>query len=138
MSEGLSKILNIALYALLGISALLGALFLFSEVVGVDTIMYWCYFLFLVGVASAIILPLISLAKNPQGAKSAVIGLVALIVIFLLSWVLAGDEMLPKYENFIDGPEDSKMVGMGLIAFYILALGAIAATVYSSISKLIK
>ena len=137
MSEGLSKILNILLYALLGLSALIGVLF-YTDAVGEDVIIYWCYFLFFVGAASAIVLPLINLGKNPKGGKGALIGLIALLVVFALSYVLAGDEMLPKYENFIDGPEDSKMVGMGLIAFYILALGAIGAVVYSSISKLTK
>jgi len=137
MSEGLSKILNIVLYVLLGVSALLGVLFYF-ESVSADVIIYWCYVLFFIGAAAAIILPLINLAKNPGGGKAALIGLVALIVVFVIAYVMAGDEMLPKYEAFIDGPEDSKKVGMGLIAFYILALGAILAVVYSSVSKLIK
>lgn len=137
MSEGLSKILNILLYVLLGVSALMGVLF-YTDSVSADVIIYWCYILFFLGAASAIVLPLINLGKNPSGGKGALIGLIALVVVFVLSYVLAGDEMLPKYENFIDGPEDSKMVGMGLIAFYILAFGAIAAVVYSSISKLIK
>jgi hypothetical protein len=137
MSEGLSKILNILLYVLLGVSALLGVLF-YTDAVSADVIIYWCYILFFLGAASAIVLPLINLGKNPSGGKGALIGLIALVVVFVLSYVLAGDEMLPKYENFIDGPEDSKLVGMGLIAFYILAFGAIAAVVYSSISKLIK
>ena len=137
MSQGLSKILNILLYVLMGVSALLGVLF-YTDAVSTDVIIYWCYFLFFAGAASAIILPLINLGKNPQGGKGALVGLIALVVVFALSYVLAGDEMLPKYENFIDGPEDSKLVGMGLIAFYILAFGAIAAVVYSSVSKLIK
>jgi len=137
MSQGLSKILNILLYVLLGISALLGVLF-YTESISADVIIYWCYALFFLGAATAIILPIINLGKNPKGAKGALVGLVSLVVIFVISYVMAGDEMLPKYENFIDGPEDSKMVGMGLIAFYILAFGAIAAVVYSSISKLIK
>lgn len=137
MSEGIAKILNISLYVLLGVSALLGVLF-YLDSVSVDAIIYWCYFLFGIGAAAAIVLPLINLGKNPKGAKTAVIGLVSLLVVFIISYALAGDEMLPKYEAFIDGPEDSKMVGMGLIAFYILAIGAIGAVAFSSISKLIK
>lgn len=137
MSEGLSKILNIVLYALLGISAILGVLF-YTDSVSADLILNWCYVLLFVGAAAAIILPIINLAKNPGGAKSGLIGLVALIVVFIIAYVMAGDEMLPKYEGFIDGPEDSKLVGMGLIAFYILSFGAIGAIVYSSVSKLIK
>ena len=137
MSKGLSKILNIVLYVLLGVSALLGVLF-YLESISADLIIYWCYTLFGLGAAAAIILPIINLGKNPAGAKGALIGLIALVLVFVISYMIAGDEMLPKYEAFIDGPEDSRKVGMGLIAFYILALGAIGAVVYSSISKMIK
>ena len=137
MSEGLSKILSILQYVLLGVSALLGILF-YLEAIGTDLIIYWCYTLFFIGAAAAIILPLLHLAKDPKSGKYGLIGLVGLIVVFGISYAIAGDEMLPKYEAFIDGPEDSKMVGMGLIAFYILALGAIAAVLFSSVSKMIK
>lgn len=137
MSEGLSKVLNIVLYVLLGISALLGVLF-YSGSVDSETIMYWCYALFVIGAASAIIFPIITMVKNPKGAKSALIGVLALVVVFVVAYALAGDEMTDKYYDFISGPEASKRVGAGLIAFYILAIGAIAATVYSSISKLVK
>ena len=137
MSEGLSKILNIVLYALLGISALLGVLF-YSGSIESDTIIYWCYALFALGAATAIIFPIITMIKNPKGAKSALIGVLALVVVFVVSYALAGDEMLDKYYDFISGPEASKRVGTGLIAFYILAIGAIIATVYSGISKLFK
>lgn len=137
MSEGLSKILSILLYVLLGLSAILGVLF-YSDSIGSDLIIYWCYTLFFLGAAAAIVLPIINLGKNPGGGKTALIGLISLAVVFLIAYLLSGDEMLPKYEKFIDGPSDSKFVGMGLIAFYILAIGAVGAVVYSSISKLIK
>ena len=137
MSEGLSKILGIVQYTLLGISALLGILF-YTGSIEASMILNWCYVLFAIGAAAAIILPIINLGKNPAGAKSAGIGLIALIVVFGIAYALAGDEMLPKYEDFIEGPADSKRVGMGLIAFYILAFGAIAATLYSSVSKIFK
>lgn len=137
MSEGLSKALNIVLYVLLGVSALLGVLF-FAGTVDSETMIYWCYTLFVLGALTAIVFPIINMAKNPGGAKSALIGVGALVLVFVIAYALGGDEMTPKYEKFIDGPEASKRVSMGLIAFYILAIGAIAATVYSGISKLFK
>ncbi len=137
MSEGLSKILSIVLYALLGISAVLGVLFYFG---GIDSevIIYWCYALFGLAAITAIVFPIITMAKNPAGAKSALVGVIALAAVFGISYALAGDEMLPKYADFISGPEASKQVGMGLIAFYILAIGAIAVTALSGITKLFK
>jgi hypothetical protein len=137
MSEGLSKTLKIVLYLLLGISVVLGVLF-YTDSIDSELLIYWCYALFVIGAAAAIIFPIIHMAKNPSGAKSALFGLLALVVVFVIAYVLAGDEMLPKYEGFIDGPEESKLVSTGLIAFYILAAGAIIATITSGIFKLAK
>lgn len=137
MSEGISKVLNIVLYVLLGISALLGVLF-YSDSVDSETVIYWCYALFAIGAASAIIFPIITMIKHPKGAKSALIGVLALVLVFVIAYALAGDEMTDKYYDFISGPEASRRVGTGLIAFYILAIGAIGVTIYSGISKLFK
>lgn len=137
MSEGLSKILSIVMYSLLGISALLGILF-YAGAAGAEVLIYWCYFLFFVGTAAAIIFPIIQMAKNPKGAKSALIGVVAMLVVFGISYVLAGDEMSDKYKDFISTPEASKRVSAGLISFYILAIGAIGATIFTGVSKIFK
>ncbi len=137
MSEDLSKPLSIMLYVLLGVSALFGILF-YTELISVDMIIYWCYALFGIGTLSAIVFPLINMAKNPKGAKSAFIGFGALLLIFIISYALADDTMTDKYAKFISGPEASKRVSMGLIAFYILAVIAILTTVLSGFTKLFK
>lgn len=137
MSNGASKILPIVLYVLLGISTLLGVLF-YSDVIGSDTLIYWCYALLALGIVITLISSLVRMIGNPKAGKSALVGLVALVVVFAVSYVLAGNEMTPKYADFISTPEASKLVGSGIIAFYILGLGAIAAVVISSLSKLVK
>ena len=137
MSEGLSKTLNILLYVLLGASALLGVLF-YADSVSADIVIYWCYALFALGAIAAIVFPLITMVKNPKGAKSALIGVGALVLIFVVSYALADDTMTDKYAKFISSPEASKRVSMGLIAFYILAVGAILSIAISSVTKLFK
>jgi len=137
MSEGLSKSLSIVLYVLLGISALLGILF-YAGGISSEAIIYWCYALFGLATIAAIVFPIMAMVKNPKGAKSALVGVIALLAVFGISYVLAGDEMLPKYYDFISGPAASKQVGMGLIAFYILAIGAIGVTVFSGVTKFFK
>ena len=137
MSEGLTKILSITLYVLMGISALLGVLF-YAGTVSEEALIYWCYTLFILSAVAAIIFPIINIAKNPAGGKSALIGFVALIVVFGVSYALAGDEMTDKYAKFISGPEASKRVSTGLISLYILAIGAIGVTIFSGFSKLFK
>mgnify|MGYP000088270957 CR=1 FL=1 len=62
----------------------------------------------------------ISVPKDPKAAKSALIGVGALVVVFGISYALAGVEMLPKYTKFISTSEESKLVSTGLVAFYIL------------------
>lgn len=137
MSEGLTKILSIVLYVLMGVSALLGVLF-YAEAVSEEALIYWCYTLFLLGAVAAIVFPIINIAKNPAGGKSALIGVIALLVVFGISYALAGDEMTDKYAKFISGPDASKRVSAGLISFYILAIGAIGVTIFSGFSKLFK
>jgi len=137
MSEGLSKIISIVLYSLIGISALLGILF-YSGTIGSDALIYWCYTLFFVGAIAAIAFPVIHMAKNPAAAKSALIGVGALLVVFVLAYAMAGDEMTDKYSDFISNPAASKRVSTGLIAFYILAIGAVGVTIFSGISKTFK
>ena len=137
MSEGLSKILPIVLYVLLGVSALLGILF-YVGTVDSQILITWCYILLGLATAAAVIFPILGMAKDPKSAKSALIGVGALAVVFIISYVLAGDEMTPKYEKFISGPAESKLVSTGLIAFYILAIMAIIAIVSSAFTKLFK
>lgn len=137
MSEGLSKILPIVLYVLLGISALLGVLFYFGAV-DTELLMTWCYILMALATASAVVFPIIAMTKDPKAAKSALIGVGALVVVFGISYALAGDEMTPKYAKFISTSEESKLVSTGLVAFYILAITAIVATISSAFMKIFK
>ena len=137
MSEGLSKILTIVLYSLMGISTLLGVLF-YAGSIDSEILIYWCYALFFLGALAAIVFPIMQMAKNPKGAKSALIGVGALAVVFGISYALGGDEMKDGYLEFISGPGESKMVSAGLISFYILAVAAIVTTVYSGVSKMFK
>lgn len=132
-----SKILGILQYVLLGISALLGVLLLF-DAISVDTVLYWCYFLAIGGAASAIIFPAIFMAQNPSKAKSTFAGLGLLILIAVIGYFSAGDEILSTYEKFIDDPDTSKYVGTGLITLYILGIGAIAAAVVGEVTKIFK
>ncbi|MFT5666170.1 MAG: hypothetical protein ACI9DK_000348 [Vicingaceae bacterium] len=137
MSGGLSKILPIVLYVLLGVSALLGVLF-YGGVVDTELLMTWCYLLMVLATASAIIFPILAMTKDPKAAKNALIGVGALAIVFGISYALAGDEMTPKYAKFISSSEESKLVSTGLVAFYILAIAAVVSIFSSVFVKLFK
>lgn len=137
MGNSISKIISILLYVLMGIGALLGVLF-YSGVVTETALMYYCYILLTIAILAAVVFAVVGLVSNPKGARGALIGIVALVIVIGIAYAVAGDEMLPKYEAFIDSPSESKWISAGLISFYILGGLAILATVFSSINRVIK
>lgn len=100
------------------------------------------YVLLGIAVVGAILSSVLGIVRNPGGIKQAAIGIVAFLVVFGIAYVLASDSvpqtsLSPEEMESITG-DVSRRVGTGLYAFYILFLAAIAATVYSEISKLFK
>ncbi len=130
------KLMTIIRLSLLGISALLGILFYLSAV-SESLLITWCYILLFISAAAAIIFPVIIMAQNPKNAKTALLGVGVLVVVFGVSYAIAGSEVLPAYKDIVT-ESSSKMVGAGLIAFYQLRLGAIGVAVFSEISKMFK
>lgn len=95
-----------------------------------------CYILFAVAALAAVVFPVLQLIQNPKNAKGALIGIGALVVVLGISYLLASDVNPTKMEDVT--AETAKRVGTGLYAFYILGIVAVAATVYSEVSKLFK
>jgi steroid 5-alpha reductase family enzyme len=93
------------------------------------------YILLAVAVLTAVVFPIIQLAKNPKGAKGALVGIGALVVVVAISFVLSSDDNPSKIEITA---EAAKQVDTGLFAFYILAIVAVGALVYSEVAKLFK
>ena len=61
----------------------------------------------------------------------------AFLAVLLISYVMASGstEGLPLVDNKVVSESTSRLVGTGLIAFYILAVGAIASMVFSGVKK---
>ena len=57
------------------------------------------------------------------------------VIAFIIAYVLASDEVLNSYDKYEITASSSKQVGMGLITFYFLLFGAIAAILYAELSK---
>ncbi|MCO6499376.1 MAG: hypothetical protein J5I47_03245 [Vicingus serpentipes] len=133
-----NKLFSIILIALLGVSALLCALF-FASVVSEGVLIGWCYLLLAIAAVSAIVFPVITMAKNPANAKNALIGVLGLVVVFGLGYALAsGTETLDVDGKLLATASEAKMSEAGLIAFYILAAAAIGSIVYAEVSKMLK
>ncbi len=133
-----NKLFSIILMVLLGGSALLSLLFAF-DIVSEGMLISWCYILLGIAAVTAVVFPLITMAQNPKGAKNALIGVVALVVICGIGYAMAGNEAHIDYEGVLLADEGtSQLSEAALIAFYILGAGAIGSIIFAEVSKMLK
>jgi len=137
MSDKITKILSIGLYSVIGISVFFLVLFYF-ELFTVGLLLYWTYLLIVIAAVLAVVFPVIFMIQNPKGIKKTLVGIGAMVLLFLIAYLIASDEVLPKYEKYGVDSSTSKQVGMGLIATYLFGLGAIGAIIYSAVSRIFK
>ena len=95
------------------------------------------YILLATAAIAAIAFPIMHLVANPKKAKQAGIGLAGLLVVYILAFLLASDEVTEHYSKFNVTDTQSKQVGTGLIVFYILAAGAVISALYTEVGKMI-
>ena len=133
----MEKIISIALYVMMVISVLLAVLFV-TDTTSEELIIMWCYLLVGVAALSAVVFPIIRMAQDFTSAKNSLIGVGALLVVFGVSYSLASSEVLSSYEEYLTDEGSIKMIGGSIIAFYILAAGAIGSAIYSEVSSMMK
>ena len=78
---------------------------------------------------------IIKMMQNTNNAKKTLYTVGGLVIAFIIAYVLASDEVLNSYDKYEITASSSKQVGMGLITFYFLLFGAIAAILYAELSK---
>jgi hypothetical protein len=138
MTDKSSKILQILLYALLAVGALLGILF-YTNVISNDMIMYWGYILVIITAVITILAPIIYLLFNIKSAVKFLIMAGVMVVLAIIAYAFAGNEFTSlQLEKMKTTAETSTWVGAGLIYTYILALVSILAIIYASISRIFK
>ena len=99
------------------------------------------YIALLIGAVLSIGFAFFQIATHPKQAKGALIGIGGLVVVFVLGYAIATSEVTPEMIEMSSTEvteSTSKMVGAGLMTFYILTIGAILAVVLSSVLKMIK
>lgn len=104
----------------------------------VDILLYGAYLLVILAALGAIILPLINSLSDPKGLLKSLLGVVAIGVIFLAGWLVAGDEVTAKFIKFDITATSSKVIGGVLITTYLLMAIAVVSIIYSEIAKLIR
>ena len=103
-----------------------------------DAGLYLTYFLLFAAVGAAVILPVLSISQNPKSLLKSGMGVGGLVVLFIIAYALSGNEVTAKYVAGGVGEGGSKLIGAGLIVFYIIMLVAVAGMVYSEINKALK
>lgn len=130
------KFYSITLISLMGISALLFILFMLGTI-GESLLISWCYLLFGIAVIVAVVFPIVGMIKNFKSAKYSLIGVGALIVIYVIGLAVSTGESYSIGERVVEGSV-SKHSEAGLITFYTMIILAVGSIVYTEISKALK
>lgn len=116
------------------VAIVLAVLAIFS----VDAGLYTAYALLAVAVVAAIVLPLMHAGNSPGALKKGLIFIAGMVVVFIISYALAGSELTADQVAKGITSTTSKLVGAGLIMFYLAAIIAVIGLIYSEIDKAIK
>ncbi len=96
-----------------------------------------CYVFFAVAVIASIGMPIIHAIKHPAGLMKALIGVVGLVVLFGVSYALSGSEVSAKAVSMGVDAGSSRMIGAGMITFYIILAASVVLAVYSLVKDII-
>jgi len=105
----------------------------------IDIGIYIAYALFFAALAAMIVLPLLNALRSPGDLVKSGIGIGALIVLFIIAFVISGSELTPQYQALgVETEFSSRLIGAGLTMFYFVFVIAIIGMIYSEISKALK
>jgi len=100
--------------------------------------LYVSYVLLGLALLSSIVLPLINSLDDTASLIRAGIGVGIIILLYVISWAISGNEVTEAYIKRDVGEGISRAVGGALIMMYMLFLVAIVGIIYTEISKAIK
>jgi len=102
----------------------------------IDIFLYISYALTIIAAIAAIAFPIVNAAGDPKSMIKSGAGVGALVVIFLVSWLISGDEYTAyQASEFGITAGLSKFVGGLLTMMYILTGIAIIGIIYTAFSK---
>jgi hypothetical protein len=100
--------------------------------------LYTFYVLLVIAVLATIAFPIVASVKHPKSALGSLIGLGILAVVFGISWAISGSDVTVKQMALGVNETTSKLIGAGLIMFYVTLFLSMIALIYSEISKALK
>lgn len=138
------KYISFIRYGLIAISLVILAIFLATnnETAGtypyIDLLLKWTYAVLAVSVGAVVILPLLSMAKNPKGTIRTLIGVGILLLIVGVSYALADGTTIVTPAKTYDNVIELKASDTGLYATYFAFAAAIVAIVAGELVKLFR
>ena len=96
------------------------------------------YNMILGGALAVLGFSVMQMIKTPDNAKKTLYTIGGLVVVLIISYLIASSEVLPSYEKYKITSGAAKRVGMGLNAFYFLAIGAVLTVLYTEFGKALK
>ena len=103
-----------------------------------DVGLYFGYTLLIVAAVSAIVLPLIKAVGEPRSLLRSLIGVAALFVVFVIAFAVADSSVRPTWIVAGIGETGSRVIGAGLITFYVVLVTAFLGLIFSEINKALK
>lgn len=100
--------------------------------------LYAFYVLLAVAILAAIVFPIINGIKSPKELKGSLIGLGVLLVIFVISYAVSSSEVSSRQMSLGVDETEMKLIGAGILMFYITLFLSIIGLIYSEISKALK
>lgn len=102
-----------------------------------DYTIYFTYFLFFLGLVLALVSGVVGTLAKPGSLKGSLIGIGGIVLILIISYALASDEILESYPKTVTSNE-VKWSDTGLIMLYFLFAGAIGSVIFSWVNSLIR
>ena len=103
----------------------------------ISPLIYISYFILAACVALVLVFVLKNLFSNTENLKRTLISIGLFLGVFIISYILADSSDVKANGEIVSG-STSKWVSTGLNMFYVLALAAVAAMVWTGFNKLIK
>ncbi|MBK7031298.1 MAG: hypothetical protein IPH45_19780 [Bacteroidales bacterium] len=105
----------------------------------IDIGLYVAYLAIFIAAAALLLFPVLSMVKgDAKNTKATLFRIIALIAIFLISYLISPADQGPFYEKMQISPSASKLIGAGLISTYIIFASVIGITLYSVVIKWFK
>lgn len=135
-NKTLNVVLNVLAFAIGIVGLILGIRIMsgYEDVIG--TALWLVYVLMIVAGGIAILFGLIGLFTNLKRNIPVLIGLAGFVVIGLIAYNVASNEVLAGYGDIT--PETSQLSGMGIMVMYTLLILAVVAAIFGEIIRLFK